>query len=224
MTTGYRLVELNAKDGAADRRVRQGRHGRYEGGRRIPALDKQIDLETGEIGLHTTPTVVKDVVIVGSSFKEGTQPETHNNTKGMVRACDVRTGKMLWQFKTIPKKGEFGYDTWLNDSAEVNGNTGVWTADHRGCRPRPRLFAGGRSDVGSVRRATAGKQSLRRQPGLRRSQHGQDEVVLPGRASPHVGLRSLVRRRFWPTSTSMARRSRPWLCPARKRSCMCSTA
>jgi len=74
-----------------------------------------------------TPTVVKDVVIVGSSFKEGTQPVTHNNTKGLVRAFDVKTGKKLWQFNTIPRPGEFGYDTWLKDSAEDNGNTGVWT-------------------------------------------------------------------------------------------------
>jgi quinoprotein glucose dehydrogenase len=71
--------------------------------------------------------VVKDVVIVGSSFKEGTQPITHNNTKGIVRGYDVRTGKKLWQFNTIPRPGEFGYDTWLNDSAEINGNAGVWT-------------------------------------------------------------------------------------------------
>ncbi len=93
----------------------------------VNGFNQQIDLETGEIGLHATPTVVKDVVIVGSSFKEGTQPVTHNNTKGMVSAFDVHTGKKLWQFNTIPKPGEFGYDTWLNDSAEVNGNAGVWT-------------------------------------------------------------------------------------------------
>ena len=39
----------------------------------------------------------------------------------------MRTGKRLWIFHTIPKKGEFGYDTWLNGSAEYTGNTGVWT-------------------------------------------------------------------------------------------------
>jgi quinoprotein glucose dehydrogenase len=44
-----------------------------------------------------------------------------------VRGFDVRTGKRLWIFHTIPKKGEFGYDTWLKDSAEYTGNTGVWT-------------------------------------------------------------------------------------------------
>jgi quinoprotein glucose dehydrogenase len=44
-----------------------------------------------------------------------------------VRGFDVRTGKRLWIFHTIPKKGELGYDTWLNGSAEYTGNTGVWT-------------------------------------------------------------------------------------------------
>jgi quinoprotein glucose dehydrogenase len=71
--------------------------------------------------------VAKYVVIVGSSFKEGTQVVTHNNTKGLVRAFDVRTGKVLWTFNTIPRPGEFGSDTWENDSWSVNGNAGVWT-------------------------------------------------------------------------------------------------
>ena len=90
-------------------------------------LGLQIDLETGEIGLHSTPLVVKDTVIVGSSFKEGMTFVTHNNTKGLVRAFDARTGKLLWTFNTIPRPGEFGNDTWENDSWAVNGNTGVWT-------------------------------------------------------------------------------------------------
>ena len=44
-----------------------------------------------------------------------------------MRAFDVKTGKLLWTFHTIPQKGEFGYDTWENGSADINGNTGVWT-------------------------------------------------------------------------------------------------
>ena len=87
----------------------------------------QIDLEQGEIGLHSTPTVVKDVVIVGSSFKEGMTVHTHNNTKGLVRAFDVKSGKLLWTFNTIPRPGELGNDTWENESWAINGNTGVWT-------------------------------------------------------------------------------------------------
>ena len=52
---------------------------------------------------------------------------THNNTKGLVRAFDVKTGKLLWTFNTIPRPGEFGNDTWENESWAINGNTGVWT-------------------------------------------------------------------------------------------------
>jgi quinoprotein glucose dehydrogenase len=126
VTTGYRLVELNARTGMPIQTFGAGGIVDMKVGA-VTGVNKQIDLETGELGLHTTPTVVKDVVIVGSSMKEGTQPETHDNTKGFARAYDVRTGKMLWQFNTIPKRGEFGYDTWLNNSAEINGNTGVWT-------------------------------------------------------------------------------------------------
>jgi len=126
VTTGYRLVELNAKTGQPIASF--GSHGMID--MKVGAYfgtGQQIDLTNGEIGLHTTPTVVKDVVIVGSSFKEGSQPLERNNTKGIVRAWDVKTGKPLWAFHTIPKKGEFGYDTWADGAADRNGNTGVWT-------------------------------------------------------------------------------------------------
>jgi quinoprotein glucose dehydrogenase len=86
-----------------------------------------IDLETGEIGIHSTPLVVKDTIVVGSSMREGATVPTHNNTKGLVRAFDARSGKLLWTFNTIPRPGEFGNDTWENESWASNGNTGVWT-------------------------------------------------------------------------------------------------
>ena len=126
VTTGYRLIALNAKNGAmipsfGENGVVDMKKGSVFG------KGQQIDLDTGEIGLHSTPTVVKDTIIVGSSFKEGMTVKTHNNTKGHVRAFDVKTGKMLWQFNTIPKPGEFGNDTWENESWSTNGNTGVWT-------------------------------------------------------------------------------------------------
>jgi quinoprotein glucose dehydrogenase len=126
VTTGYRLIALDAKtgnripnfgkDGVVDLKVGV-----------VYGTGQQIDLETGDAGLHSTPTVVKDVVIVGMAMKEGMTVKTHNNTKGQVRAFDVRTGKQLWAFQTIPKPGEVGGDTWLNNSWAVNGNTGVWT-------------------------------------------------------------------------------------------------
>src|SRR5437660_9706543 len=89
--------------------------------------NQQIDLETGEIGIHSTPVVARDTVIVGSSMREGATVATHNNTKGLVRAFDVRTGKKIWQFDTIPKPGQPGGETWENESWAINGNTGVWT-------------------------------------------------------------------------------------------------
>ena len=46
--------------------------------------------------------------------------------KGYVRGFDARTGKRLWIFHTIPQPGEFGIETWLNDSWSYTGNTGVW--------------------------------------------------------------------------------------------------
>ena len=51
--------------------------------------------------------------MVGSAMLEGGTPKTHNNTKGLVRGFDVRTGRRLWTFNTIPRPGEFGNDTWL---------------------------------------------------------------------------------------------------------------
>src|SRR5215468_2518457 len=126
VTTGYRMVELNAKTGQPVASF--GKNGILDLKEGVVYGNRQpIDLETGEIGLHSTPTVTKDTVIVGSSFREGLTVKTHNNTKGLVRGFDVRTGKLLWTFNTIPRPGEFGSDTWENDSWAVNGNTGVWT-------------------------------------------------------------------------------------------------
>src|SRR5437867_1297301 len=126
VTPGYRLIALDArtgnkiqgfgKDGIVDLKLGV-----------VYGTGQQIDQETGDAGLHSTPTVVKDVVIVGMSMKEGMTVKTHNNTKGQVRAFDVRTGKLLWAFHTIPRPGEFGNDTWLNNSWATNGNAGVWT-------------------------------------------------------------------------------------------------
>jgi quinoprotein glucose dehydrogenase len=126
VTTGYRLVVLNAHTGQPVPNFgKSGIVDLKEG--MVTGTGQPIDLETGEAGLHSTPLVVKDVVIVGSSFKEGMTVVTHNNTKGLVRAYEVRSGKLLWTFNTIPRPGEFGNETWENGSWATNGNTGVWT-------------------------------------------------------------------------------------------------
>jgi quinoprotein glucose dehydrogenase len=128
ITIGFRLVALDAKTGT---RVSSfGRDGAVDlKEAAIIGAGDPIDLVTGEIGLNATPTVAGDVVVIGGAFSEqsGTLPKTHNNTKGLVQAYDVRSGKRLWVFRTIPAPGEYGSDTWERDSAFVNGNNGVWT-------------------------------------------------------------------------------------------------
>ena len=124
VTPGYRLIELDAKTGALVPTFGKG------GAVDLKLEDDQTilpDLTTGEIGLQSAPVVAKDTVIVGASFREGMTPKTMRNNKGYVRGFDVKTGKRLWIFHTIPVKGEDGYNTWENGSAEYTGNTGVWT-------------------------------------------------------------------------------------------------
>ena len=121
VTPGYQLVALNAKtgdpvpgfgvSGVVDLKLED---------------DQQMDLTTGEVGLHAAPVVVKNVIIIGAAHAEGGVPKSSRNEKGYVRAFDVRTGKRLWIFHTIPQPGEFGADSWLEESASYTGNTGVW--------------------------------------------------------------------------------------------------
>ena len=85
-----------------------------------------MDLVNGEIGLHATPVVAKNVVIIGAAHLPGSAPKSRQNEKGYVRGFDVRTGKRLWIFHTIPQLGEFGNDTWEKDSWAYTGNAGVW--------------------------------------------------------------------------------------------------
>jgi quinoprotein glucose dehydrogenase len=124
VTPGYRLVALDAKTGAVVPAF--GENGLVD----LKLQDDQTmfpDLTTGEIGLQSTPIVAGNTVIVGASFREGMTPRSMRNNKGYVRGFDVRTGKRLWIFHTIPTKNEPGYDSWLKGSAEYTGNTGVWT-------------------------------------------------------------------------------------------------
>ncbi len=120
VTPGYQLIALDAATGHYDPAF--GVNGVID----LKLNDDQtIGPANDDIGLHSTPCVVKDVVIVGAAHSVGNVPEHHANAKGYVRAFDVKTGKRLWTFHTIPQKGEFGSDTWL-DGVDQIGNAGVW--------------------------------------------------------------------------------------------------
>jgi len=122
VTPGYRLIALDAKTGRPIATF--GEHG-------VVDLklddDQEIDLVTGEVGLHAAPVVAKDTIIVGAAHLVSFSPKSKRNVKGYVRGYDVRTGKRIWIFHTIPKPGEFGAETWDDkESLDYTGNTGVW--------------------------------------------------------------------------------------------------
>ena len=72
------------------------------------------------------PLVAGDVLIVGNAIQDATAGKEDLSPPGYVKAFDVRTGKEIWTFHTIPLPGEVGYDTWLEGSAERTGNANAW--------------------------------------------------------------------------------------------------
>ena len=121
VTPGYRMIALNAKTGL-----------------RVPSFgtngvvdlkqddDQEIDPLSREIGLHSAPVIARNTIVVGAAHRPGGVPTSKTNVKGYVRGFDVKTGKRKWIFHTIPRPGEFGLDTWNNDSWSFTGNTGSW--------------------------------------------------------------------------------------------------
>jgi quinoprotein glucose dehydrogenase len=101
-------------------------------GRTIPTFGKDgcVDLKQGldrdpariELVQSTTPgRVFEDLLILGSATNQG-----YGSAPGDIRAFDVRTGKLVWTFHTIPRPGEFGYDTWPKDAWKRVGGANVW--------------------------------------------------------------------------------------------------
>ena len=114
VTRGYSMFSLDAKTGRPDPAFGQG--GRID----LRLDDDQVmDPNKGIIGLHAPPFVAKDTVVVGAA------PTV--DSKGYIRGFDIKTGKRKWIFHTIPKQGEFGYETWTTPGqAETSGNMGSW--------------------------------------------------------------------------------------------------
>ena len=120
-TPGYRMIALDARTG--NRIPTFGQNGAVD---LMLEDDQEIDPLKGDIGIHSTPAIGRNTIVVGAAHDPGGAPPTKANVKGYVRGYDVRTGRRKWIFHTIPKPGEFGLDTWLNDSWSYTGNTGAW--------------------------------------------------------------------------------------------------
>jgi quinoprotein glucose dehydrogenase len=121
VTPGYRMIALDARTGAPIATF--GKAGVVD---LKLENDQDLDLVTADLGLNATPLVAGDVVVVGAASRFSGSPKTMNNARGYIRGFDVRTGKRLWIFHTVPRPGEFGFETWENNSALRNGNTGAW--------------------------------------------------------------------------------------------------
>lgn len=101
-------------------------------GRPIPTFGDagRIDLREGlgrdpkgvSVVLTTPGIVYKDLIITG-----GRMPEALPAAPGDIRAFDVRTGKLRWAFHTIPRPGEFGYETWPKEAYTYSGAANNWS-------------------------------------------------------------------------------------------------
>jgi quinoprotein glucose dehydrogenase len=121
VSPGYRLIALDAKTGHLVETF--GKKGMVD---LKLEDDQEIDLNHAVVGLNAPPLVAGNVVVVGAAHAAMGSPQGTVSAIGYIRGFDVKTGKRLWIFHTIPRKGEFGYDTWLDGSSEHNGNLGAW--------------------------------------------------------------------------------------------------
>jgi quinoprotein glucose dehydrogenase len=91
------------------------------------AAHGKLDLKTGidrtriPLASRSAGRIFENLIILGSATGEG-----YLAPPGDVRAFDVVTGKLVWVFHTIPRPGEFGYDTWPKDAYTYMGGVDVW--------------------------------------------------------------------------------------------------
>ncbi len=87
-------------------------------------------LERNASTWNYAPALCGDIVVLGNQSADNSHSQEYWRTNiplGDVRGFDVKTGEQAWTFKTIPQEGEFGNDTWGEESWRWMGNTNVWT-------------------------------------------------------------------------------------------------
>ena len=88
--------------------------------------DYGIPKDLGYITSSSPAIVVNGVVVVGNSAEQGYNQTRAENVPGDILGYDAATGEHLWKFHVIPRPGEFGHDTWLNDAWQYTGDVSSW--------------------------------------------------------------------------------------------------
>jgi len=112
------ILSLDAKTGRPDPGF--GDNGRVDAAQYV-ALAERLK----NYAINSAPVVVRNVIIVGANIPDN--PTHKEMPRGDITGYDVRTGKRLWTFRSIPQPGEFGHETWEKNSSEYSGNTNVWS-------------------------------------------------------------------------------------------------
>lgn len=116
-----RLFSINAETGELDPNFGEG--GFVDLNKNLLAEDD--DREADSVGSTSPGIVVGDVIVVQIIAND--TPKNKVGTPGYVRGFDIRTGELLWTFHTIPRPGQFGHETWEEESWRYTGAAGVWT-------------------------------------------------------------------------------------------------
>jgi quinoprotein glucose dehydrogenase len=123
ITPGFQLIALDARTGQPIQTF--GKNGIVDLKEGLPRV---TDVAKAPVGSSSPPVIVRDVIVVGTAFAAGGAPRSKEAIPGWVRGYDVHTGALEWTFHTIPEAGEFGNETWKEESWRYTGNAGVWTA------------------------------------------------------------------------------------------------
>jgi quinoprotein glucose dehydrogenase len=121
VTPGFQLVALDARTGRPVTTF--GKEGVVD---LKSMLGVPVDVKTAAIGSSSPPLVFEDFVVIGPALEVGTRPPSYKNVPGRILAIDAKSGALKWRFNPIPQKGEEGYETWEQGSAEYTGNAGAW--------------------------------------------------------------------------------------------------
>ena len=145
-------------------------------------IDGRDPATIGNIQSNTPGEIFENLIILGSATGEG-----YMSPPGDIRAYDVLTGKLVWTFHTVPRPGEFGYDTWPKDAWKYIGGVNNWGEMTIDTAARHRLHPARFADLRLLRRRPHRRQPVRHVDRRARRAHRQAPVALPARAPRSLG-------------------------------------